>query len=189
MIFVTSSKDKFEEARLIIPQLVQKELELPEIQELDPRKIIEFKLKAACELSSKETAIVVEDVSLNLAALGKLPGPFIKWFLKELGPEGVYKLAGALPSQRASVSCWIGLLKDQCVSYFHATVDGEIVAPRGSNGFGFDSIFSPVGQEMTFAEMSRADKSTFSMRRKAFELLKVALSQETERKPPNESIK
>lgn len=33
--------------------------------------------------------VLVEDTCLCFNALGGLPGPYVKWFLKKLGPEGV----------------------------------------------------------------------------------------------------
>jgi len=32
--------------------------------------------------------VIVEDTCLCFTALGDLPGPYVKWFLKKLGPEG-----------------------------------------------------------------------------------------------------
>ena len=39
--FITGNKNKFQEAKLIIPQLEQLDIDLPEIQEIDPQKVIE----------------------------------------------------------------------------------------------------------------------------------------------------
>ena len=36
--------------------------------------------------------VIIEDVSLCCTAVGGLPGPYIKWFLKSVGPEGLYKV-------------------------------------------------------------------------------------------------
>jgi inosine/xanthosine triphosphate pyrophosphatase family protein len=41
---------------------------------------------------SSGKAVVVEDTSLCFNALGGLPGPYIKWFLKNLGPRDLPKL-------------------------------------------------------------------------------------------------
>jgi inosine triphosphate pyrophosphatase len=38
--------------------------------------------------------VIVEDTSLCFNALGGLPGPYIKWFLGKLKPEGLPKLLG-----------------------------------------------------------------------------------------------
>ncbi|MGH7961387.1 MAG: non-canonical purine NTP pyrophosphatase, partial [Candidatus Binatia bacterium] len=44
--------------------------------------------------------------------------------------------------------------------------------PRGTNGFGWDAIFQPVGSDRTFAEMTAEEKDHFSMRRLALEQLR-----------------
>jgi len=39
---------------------------------------------------------------------------------------------------------------------------------KGSNGFGWDSIFIPEGSKKTFAQMSLTEKNKYSMRAIAF---------------------
>ena len=57
-------------------------------------------------------------------------------------------------------------------------VEGVLIrAPRGSNGFGYDPIFVPVGEERTTAEMSSEEKDAISHRGKAFRLLAPRLVQ------------
>jgi XTP/dITP diphosphohydrolase len=42
---------------------------------------------------------------------------------------------------------------------FEATVDGTLVwPPRGDKGFGYDPMFLPDGEALTFGEMSSEDK-------------------------------
>ena len=48
-------------------------------------------------------------------------------------------------------------------------------APAGSNGFGYDPIFEPVGREVTMAELSDGEKDRISHRGRAFRALKEAL--------------
>jgi XTP/dITP diphosphohydrolase len=53
---------------------------------------------------------------------------------------------------------------------FEGQIGGEIVWPmRGDQGHGYDSIFQPVGYELTFGEMDRWEKNKISHRAKAFE--------------------
>jgi len=54
---------------------------------------------------------------------------------------------------------------------------GEIAeAPRGRQGFGWDSAFIPDGfGGRTFGEMAEAEKNEMSHRRRAFEALREAL--------------
>jgi XTP/dITP diphosphohydrolase len=49
------------------------------------------------------------------------------------------------------------------------------IAPRGTNGFGWDAIFIPDGETRTFAEMTGAEKDARSHRRRAWEALAKTL--------------
>ena len=80
LYFVTSNKSKLEEARRIMPGIGSMNLDLPEIQDIDTRKVIEAKLKKAVE--SADGDIFIEDVSFELECLNGFPGPLIKWMLE-----------------------------------------------------------------------------------------------------------
>ena len=55
-------------------------------------------------------------------------------------------------------------------------VDGTLVFPgRGTRGFGYDPIFQPEGETLTFGEMEPAAKDAMSHRARAFAKLKAAL--------------
>jgi XTP/dITP diphosphohydrolase len=54
----------------------------------------------------------------------------------------------------------------------HGEWRGRIVrAPRGSNGFGYDPVFVPEGEERTSAELSAAEKDAASHRARALAAL------------------
>jgi XTP/dITP diphosphohydrolase len=54
----------------------------------------------------------------------------------------------------------------------HGEWPGRIVrAPRGSNGFGYDPVFVPEGEERTSAELSDAEKDAASHRGRALRAL------------------
>jgi XTP/dITP diphosphohydrolase len=58
------------------------------------------------------------------------------------------------------------------------TLEGRIAAePRGTEGFGFDPIFIPAGQERTVAELGNEWKQENSHRANAARALLAALSQ------------
>jgi XTP/dITP diphosphohydrolase len=53
---------------------------------------------------------------------------------------------------------------------FEGRVDGTLQwPPRGGNGFGYDPIFVPNGERLTFGEMEPAAKYAISHRMRAFE--------------------
>jgi XTP/dITP diphosphohydrolase len=54
----------------------------------------------------------------------------------------------------------------------HGEVVGSLTRiPRGSNGFGYDPIFVPIGHDRTTAEMSPEEKDAISHRGRAFRAL------------------
>lgn len=174
--FVTGNKNKYEEAKSIlqgIKKVEQLELDLPEIQEIDAKKIIKAKLLEAIAHTKGE--FMVEDTSLYLDCMNGLPGPLIKWFLQAIGNEGIYKIASKL-GNKAEAKAIIGYAKShEEIYFFEGTVKGKIVKPRGENAFGWDPIFQPDKKTKTFAEMSKDEKNKISHRRKAFDKLKEFL--------------
>ncbi|MEM9998172.1 MAG: non-canonical purine NTP pyrophosphatase, partial [Bacteroidota bacterium] len=68
----------------------------------------------------------------------------------------------------ARFSTVLAFVEDGVVRLFTGTCEGAITEQeRGSNGFGYDALFLPDGQEHTFAEMDAATKNALSHRGKA----------------------
>jgi non-canonical purine NTP pyrophosphatase (RdgB/HAM1 family) len=173
VFFITGNSHKLREVEAILGTMRHVDLDLPELQELEPRKVVIAKAQAA--LAQGYSPVLIEDTSLSLTALNGLPGPLIKWFLKALGGEGVYQLAASKQNCSAEVRTIFGLaLGPQTFIYGEGVVYGQVVSPRGT-GFGWDSIFQPQGSTKTMGEMSPEEKSSFSMRTKALHDLRVQL--------------
>ena len=177
IFFITGNKDKLREVRELLPDIQGIDLDLTEIQETDARKIITAKLAEAQK--GHAGTFIVEDTSLYLDAMNGLPGPLVKWFVKSVGIDGIYKLTEAFQSTRATARTLVGYVAENgSVHFFEGAISGALVPPRGADGFGWDAIFQPDGYEKTFAEMTAAEKNQFSMRRLAIEDLRRHLEQE-----------
>ena len=171
--FVTGNAMKVREVAALLGEVKHVDIDLPEIQELDPRKVVLAKAKAAVERGF--SPVLIEDTSMSLTALNGLPGPFIKWFLKSLGAEGVYGMAAQRGDVRVEVTTIFGLaLGPQTILYGEGRLQGIVVPPRGT-GFGWDAIFQPTGSEKTFGEMDDGEKQKFSMRTSALKDLREQL--------------
>lgn len=63
---------------------------------------------------------------------------------------------------------------------FEGITEGTILEERkGSDGFGYDPIFKPLGSDKTYAEMTLTEKNSFSHRKKSFELFANHLASTT----------
>jgi len=66
----------------------------------------------------------------------------------------------------------ISLIIDGEATFFEGVCKGRITKTEsGVEGFGYDSIFTPDGYDITFAEMSQVEKGAISHRGKAVERL------------------
>lgn len=175
LYFITGNANKFAEAKQLLPNIEQIKLNLTEIQSLDPRVIIEHKLKEAAK--HHPGSYIVEDSSVWLASLNGFPGPYIKHMEEKIGNDGIARLAIALNNTNVRALCTIGYINESDVQFFEGELHGNIVEPRGSNGFGWDTIFMPEGFNITMAEMTPEQKNKISMRYIALEKLKQYMKQ------------
>ncbi len=173
VFFVTGNRFKLAEVEAVLGKMRHVDLDLPEVQELDSRKVVIAKAQAA--VHQGYSPVLIEDTSLSLTALNGLPGPLIKWFLKALGGEGVYQMGLSRNNCEAEVRTIFGLaLGPQTLIYGEGVVPGKVVPPRG-RGFGWDAIFQPEGSALTMGEMTPEQKASFSMRVLALQDLRVQL--------------
>jgi len=172
LYFITGNKNKFDEAKRIIPEIVHKEIDLIEIQSINAEEIVRHKLNEAIKRFNGGDEIVIEDTSLYFDCLNGLPGPLIKWFLDRIGNNGLFEICDKLGNYNASAKTLLGYYDGREIRFFSGVVKGRIVKPAGETGFGWDCIFVPSGFSGSFADMSREDKNKISMRGIAFEKLR-----------------
>jgi len=119
-----------------------------------------------------------EDSGLEVTALGGAPGirsaryapegaPAIERLLSELGDE---------PDRRARYVCELVLLGPDGRELRGTGILGGRIStePRGSEGFGYDPVFVPEGEERTVAELGDDWKSRNSHRARAARALRQA---------------
>ncbi|HWB34016.1 MAG TPA: non-canonical purine NTP pyrophosphatase [Candidatus Paceibacterota bacterium] len=139
-------------------------ISLDELQSLDPKEIVEHKVRQAYEMV--KTPVLVEDGSLEFEAMGRLPGPFIRFFVEELSLENICRLLDG-KTRKATARTTFGYFDGQEVKFFQGELRGEIAkAPQGENGWDWDKIFIPEGSSVTRAQMDDNDygKTTLHLR-------------------------
>lgn len=107
LTYVTGNAKKLEEVIAILGKnfprtLDSYKIDLPELQgEID--EICIKKCQAAAKHLDKP--VIIEDTCLCFNALHGLPGPYIKWFLEKLHPEGLHKLLTGWEDKSAQAVC------------------------------------------------------------------------------------
>ena len=175
ILFATSNAHKVSQVAAILERPVRQiDIELPEVQAVDVRRIIEAKARAAYDRVGQP--VLVEDTSLGFHAWNGLPGALIKWFLSTVDNDGICKMLYTFDDKRAVAETCLGYFDSSTFHLFSAEVEGEIVdSPRGSYGFGWDPIFQPKGSDKTFAEMTAEETEAVNMRKLAAKKLKAYL--------------
>ncbi len=166
------------------------ELGLPEPDEPGTMFAENAAIKAHAAAQASGLPAFADDSGLCVAALDGAPGIFsARW----AGPDKDF--SGAMdriaeevarrgtPSTRAHfVSALVLAWPDGHTEQFEGRVHGDLVAPRGTLGFGYDPLFQPDGFDRTFGEMSSQEKhgvdwqsgAALSHRARAFVLLAAA---------------
>lgn len=179
LTFVTGNAKKLEEVRAILGnsfplEIISHKLDLPELQ----GEVDEVSIKKCQEAARRlQRPVVVEDTSLCFNALKGLPGPYIKWFLEKLEPEGLNTLLAGWEDKSAVAVCTFAYCDGKCedldVLLFQGRTNGKIVPPRGSRSFGWDCCFQPDGENLTYGELPKERKNEISHRYRALEKLKA----------------
>lgn len=170
-VFISGNQHKADQlTQWLGAPVAHQKVDLDEIQSLDSEAIVEHKVKQAFAIVQRP--VLVEDVAFTFATLGRLPGPFIKWFIEEIGTEGVCRLGAGLEDKGAEATVLYGYYDGKTVSYFSGSMRGT-VAPeaRGDGGFGFDQCFIPEGYSQTRAELD--DKAYEATSPRAFAIAKL----------------
>ncbi len=180
--FATSNENKVREASMVLGRygisINQSPLRKIEIQSGDLAEIVEYALSHLCV---EVDDLVVEDDGLFVRSLNGFPGPYAAYAYSTIGVGGLLKLMqGVIKEERlATFKSVVGACVGGRRFIVEGAVDGVITEePRGSSGFGFDPVFSPLGDDRTFAEMSIEEKSRRSHRALAFSRLAERLLKE-----------
>jgi inosine triphosphate pyrophosphatase len=175
LTFITGNQNKADYvARFLGEQIAHHKLDLDELQSLDPHAVLDHKVRQAYDIL--KLPVLVEDVTLTLPAMGRLPGTFVKWFLQELGVQGLCDIAQTLKSQEAIAVVRFALHDGQNIHFFEGEVHGKLVAkPKGDRGFGYDPSFMPDGWTKTRGEMTLEEYDQTSPRLQALMRLKSFL--------------
>jgi XTP/dITP diphosphohydrolase len=170
MIFVTSNKGKFAEARGIFGDLEQKDIGYTEIQADTLEEVAIFGMK---EVATRLVGpVMLEDAGLFIEALQGFPGVYSAYVQKTIGNDGILRLMEGVENRKAFFKSVVVYAEPELEpQMFTGIVRGQIgYEARGSSGFGYDPIFY-VG-EKSLGEMGIAEKNRISHRAGSMRALK-----------------
>ena len=151
-------------------------LDWPDVIEDAPTLEGNARLKARAVAEATGLAAIADDTGLEVEALGGAPGVHTARFS---GPDATYEsnvaallaaLDGVGERTARFRTAMVAILEDGREVVAEGELRGEITTrPRGSGGFGYDSVFA-VG-ERTLAEMAVGEKDRISHRARAIRAL------------------
>jgi XTP/dITP diphosphohydrolase len=160
------------------------DLDLPEPEETGTTFVANAELKALQAADLSGLPALADDSGLCVDALRGDPGIFsARWAgaSKDFGVamQLVEDRLGAIDEapRDAHFVCALALAwPDGHVEWFEGRVEGTLVwPPRGENGFGYDPMFLPDGETLTFGEMAPEAKTPLTHRADAFRQLVAAV--------------
>ena len=198
-VLVTGNPGKAAETERILgfrPDI--QSVDLPEIQSLNLLEVLEAKAREAWRRlrdAGRRGPVVVEETGLELSAMNGFPGPLVKWMLEAVGAEGVARAGLALGDPGVAAVCGLAYFDrpkidrattgradlesdEELLLVAVGRADGVLtLPPRGEHGFGWDPVFVPEGETLTYAELSSERKDEIGHRGRAWRKFRDVLRQ------------
>jgi len=180
LVIATRNRHKLEEIQTIfnLPGLeLLSSFDFPEIPDVDETGTTfaeNAELKARALAGATGLWSLADDSGLVVDALGGAPGIFSARFAGEpvnysANNEKLMQLMQGKTDRRARFRCALALASpDGELFAIEGCCEGRIIDQlRGAEGFGYDPLFVPEGEMMTFAEMPAERKNQISHRARA----------------------
>lgn len=174
--FITSNKGKVLEAKKKFSnfniEVIQKDLGYPEIQADSLEDVANFGVEHIQQQFNQP--FILEDAGLFIDALDGFPGVYSAYVFYRIGCTGILKLLTDIKGNRKATFRSVfgygepGKKPKLFIGESKGTISKETT---GENGFGYDPIFIPDGENKTFAQMETEEKNQFSHRGKSIEKL------------------
>jgi XTP/dITP diphosphohydrolase len=170
--FISSSRHKLVEFSALLPEF-QIHLEAPRIAEpqaMDLEFLVRSKIDDMKALLQRP--FFVEHTGLFVDGWNDFPGGLTSNLMTAVGPRGLARmLADFTPAERKAraevvIGYWSATSQTRL---FRGETEGALLTQPIGDGFGWDPLFLPRGEESTFGQMSPTEKNAVSMRGKAAE--------------------
>ena len=189
LVFATSNKGKYNEVKKMMPRNINllslNDLNfIGDIQETGKTLKQNAKIKSDFIFNNFGINCFADDSGLEIDSLNGMPGIYSARFAGKTcnsndNIEKVWKLLTGYKNTDAKFKSILSLNIDGKTFFFEGKIDGKIIFnKRGTNGFGYDSIFIPNGYNKTFAELNSVEKNEISHRSEALKRLIIFLDKQ-----------
>ena len=189
LVFATSNKGKYNEVKKMMPRNINllslNDLNfIGDIQETGKTLKQNAKIKSDFIFNKFGINCFADDSGLEIDSLNGMPGIYSARFAGKTcnsndNIEKVWKLLTGYKNTDAKFKSILSLNIDGKTFFFKGKIDGKIIFnKRGTNGFGYDSIFVPNGYNKTLAELNSVEKNEISHRSEAFKRLIIFLDKQ-----------
>ena len=182
LIFGTHNKNKTEEINKLLPSgyIVKSLTNInyeSEIEESGSTLEENGLIKVRTIFDTYKKNCFADDSGLEVFALGGKPGVYSARYAgnQKNAEDNTNKILNELKGaedRQAQFRTVIALIFNETEYLFEGIIKGQIVEkPIGHNGFGYDSVFIPEKEGLTFAQMTLSEKNKISHRSRAFQKL------------------
>lgn len=194
LLIATHNLGKLDEFKALLSPLgitcrSNRDFDLPEPEETEQTFVGNARLKAQAAVSATGLPALADDSGIEIDGLDGAPGIHTAdWAETPEGRDFTIAMTRAwneleargAPFPRTArfcatlVLCW----PDGHEEVFAGHITGQLVWPmRGEIGHGYDPMFQPHGQDLTFAEMPTAQKNAISHRAVALHKMRACFGQ------------
>lgn len=152
---------------------------VPDVEETGTTFVDNANLKSVSACKHSGLPALADDSGLCVDALNGEPGVYTKRYCEDYS-RLLNEIKNVPFGQRgAQFKCVLSLaLPNEEPMTFEGSVDGFILTePRGQQGFAYDPVFLPEGEQLSFGEMLPEQKNTISHRYRALQKLYSYLEQ------------
>ena len=166
IVFITGNEGKRKEVEAIVGSkkynIINVDLDVPEIQTISVEEVTKEKIKSAYELLKEnfkeviqkfnekgvkvkninDVIVICEDTGLYINNMNNFPGALIKFYFGSIGNEGIAKMNG---NSKANAQTIIGIIKyGKIMKPIIGNRNGKIASKIGGTpSFGWDPVFIP----------------------------------------------
>jgi XTP/dITP diphosphohydrolase len=181
LVLASRNENKLRELRAALPAWEVELLDAPGEPVEDGATFLEnarIKARHGRAHGDPDDWVAGEDSGIEVEALDGRPGIESARWAEDVVTRLLAELDG-VEERRARYVCeLVALAPDGSEHVAQGTLEGSIaLEPRGSEGFGYDPIFVPVGKALTVAELGNVWKSAHSHRALAARALANGLAQ------------